>query len=208
MKIPSLQLSLGQVAWVLAMGHSPQQHLLDKLNYLRQLGIPFSRGARDARQPGSGNHLPYTYDELVECGVAVHALIVGMKPADISRIIVEQRPLMRKLYRRALREQPDAALDHPWVRSRGKIMAVQSKAIFLRLHDRYADKPGTMDVVSIDESLSSNLAMLFDPVEQLAGGQSARLVPLTRLVLQWTAWAREAPAVPRGRPGSRALNQP
>ena len=41
MKIPDLQLSLGQLAWTLNLGQTPPQHLFDRLRYLRQIGIPF-----------------------------------------------------------------------------------------------------------------------------------------------------------------------
>ena len=189
MDIPKLSLSLGQVAWSLNFGQPPQRHLLDKLNYLRQLGIPFSQEKR----AGRGNRVIYGYDDLIECGVALYALNNGMKPADLQKILADQRSHMRKLYRQALREQPEAALSSKWVKSRGQEIPILAKEIFLRLHDRYSDTPWRIDEIGMDDMAKEGIQSPFDLVERYINHPSRRIVSLTRLVLQWTAWALEAP---------------
>lgn len=197
MKIPRLELSFGQLAWTLCMGQAPSAHVKNRLNYLRQLGIPFERAER-AR--GSGNRIAYAYEDLLECGVGLFALEVGMKPKDIQAILVERRTVMQKIFRRALREQPEAALTSPWVKSRGRIGVLMGTEIFLRLHDRYSSRPGAVEVITPGDAPIS-FATLFDPIERLPDGNVVRLAPLTRLALQWVAWALEAPVIrtgPRG----------
>lgn len=197
MQIPRLQLTLGQVAWALNFGQPAPQHLLDQLNYLRQLGVPF---AREERPSGSGNRVRYGYNEMIECGVAIYALHNGMKPADISKVVVGQRSQLRKLYRKALHDQPELALTASWVKSRGREGALRTNDIWLRLHDRYSQTPGAMETVDPSSPDAPAGVSLFDPVERYAGGPTLRLVPLTGLALQWTAWALEAPEIRVGRP--------
>ena len=195
MKIPRLHLSLGQIAWAINLGEPAPKHLLERLNYLRQLGIPFKR---DERGAGSGNRVGYGYDDLIECGVALFALENGMKPADVSKVLVGERAHSRKTYRKALQVVPDSALSAPWVKSRGKIGALIANEIWLRLHNRYSDTPGTMEVLDPSQADPPAGASPFDPVERFADGLTFRWVPLTRLALQWTAWALEAPEIRTG----------
>lgn len=197
MKIPPLQLSLGQVAWALSFGQPPTKHTLDRLTYLRQLGIPMSR---EDHQPGRGNRILYGYEDMVECGVALFALHEGMKPADVSKVLVGEREGMRRAYRDALADLPENALSADWVKSRGKRGAISLDLFFLRLHDRYSDKPGTFDLVKPGDVDVPEGAELFDPIERFADHQTRRFVPLRRLALQWTAWALEAPDIRPGRP--------
>jgi len=195
MKIPRLHLSLGQIAWAINLGEPAPRHLLDRLNYLRQLGIPLNR---DQRGAGSGNRVPYDYDDLIECGVALFALENGMKPADVSKVLVGERSHSRKTYRKALKVLPEQALTDPWVKSRGKTVPMIADEVWLRLHNRYSETPGTMEVLGPADGDAPAGASLFDPVERFADGLTFRLVPLTRLAVQWTAWALEAPEIRTG----------
>ncbi len=195
MRIPRLHLSLGQIAWAINLGEPAPRHLLDRLNYLRQLGIPLNR---DQRGAGSGNRVPYDYDDLIECGVALFALESGMKPADVSKVLVGERPTRRKTYRKALQVLPDLALTAPWVKSRGKTVPMIADEVWLRLHNRYSETPGTFEVLGPLKGDPPAGGSIFDPVERFADGLTFRLVPLTRLALQWTAWALEAPQTRTG----------
>lgn len=195
MKIPRLHLSLGQIAWAINLGEPAPRHLLDRLNYLRQLGIPFNP---DQRGAGSGNRVPYDYEDLIECGVALFALENGMKPADVSKVLVGERANSRKTYRKALKVLPEQALTDPWVKSRGKTGVLIANEVWLRLHNRYSETPGTMEVLGPADSDAPAGASIFDPVERFSDGLTFRLVPLTRLAVQWTAWALEAPEIRTG----------
>jgi hypothetical protein len=192
---PRLHLSYGQVAWTLSLGAPPAARLLDQLNYLRQLGIPF---AGDERPAGSGNRRRYGYYELVECGVGLHAIRHGMKPIDFTQLLVGKRNLMRHSYRRAVKDQPEAALRAPWIKTHGKEMPVIEGEIWLRLHDRYAEQPGKIDVLGLNDLDAPEGTGVLDWVERYPGERTRGLVPLTRLVLQWTAWALEAPETRTG----------
>lgn len=196
MNIPNLSLSFGQVAWSLSFGENPQQHLIDKLNYLRQLGIPFPREKRAA---GSGNRVNYTYCDLVECGVAFYALNNGMKPKDIVKVLAGGRSNMHLFYEQALAEQPEACLTTDWVKSKGKMLPILGNEIHLRLHDRYSETPNIVEMVMPEDSMNQDLASLFGPIEQF-GQSTVRLVPLTKLAIQWVYWALQAPAI---RPGPK-----
>ena len=68
---------------------------------------------------------------------------------------------------------------------------------FVRLHDRYSERPGSFDLVPGDP---------FDAFRQFAtvterypGGDLRTLLPITRLVTELVAWAREAPEIKPGR---------
>jgi hypothetical protein len=196
--IPELNLSYGQVAWVLNAGAPAPRALLDQLNYLRQLGIPFSP---KERRHGRGHRLRYGYDHLVECGVGLYALRHHIKPADVKRVLVTHRVQMRARYRQALGEQPEAALRADWVKSGGTIGVLLGDEIWLRLHDRFAEEPGAFELVGPGDLDVPEGSGVFDLVERFHGQQMRGLVPLTRLVLQWTAWALKAPET---KPGPKA----
>lgn len=194
MDIPNLSLSFGQVAWSLSFGEPPKQYLIDKLNYLRQLGIPFPR---ERRALGSGNRINYTYYDLVECGVAIYALKNGMKPADLLKVLAGDRENMHHIYEQALAKQPDACLTADWVKSKGKMGVMLGNDISLRLHDRYSETPLKVELKGLNESKNQNLSALFDLVEHFDTSQE-RLVPLTKLAIQWVYWAQQAPAFKPG----------
>ena len=196
MQIPDLSLSLGQVLWSLSFGEAPKQHMVDKLNYLRQLGIPFPKKRKGAIAIGSGNRAIYGYDELIECGVAYQALLNGMKPADIVKILVGYRVNMREFYRQALLEQPAGCLTGDWVSSKGRSKPVLADSLYLRLHDRYAETPNQIEAVSTDNDMQA-LMELFDPTERF-GNVVVKVVPLTILAIQWTYWALLAPELRTG----------
>jgi hypothetical protein len=69
------------------------------------------------------------------------------------------------------------------------------------LHDRYSETPWKIDVMDMDDVAKEGIEYLFDPVERYISGPSRRLVSLTRLALQWTAWALEAPEFRTGPKG-------
>ena len=171
--------------------------VLDQLNYLRQLGLPFSP---NERHHGRGHRLRYDYDHLMETGVGLYALRLHLKPADLTQLLVENRADMRARARQALREQPEAALHADWVRSAGAVVPVLANEMWLRLHDRYAETPGQIDVLGFDALTVPEGFTPFDLVERFHGQQIRGLVPLTRLAVQWTALALEAPVI---RPGPK-----
>jgi hypothetical protein len=188
-----LELTQGQVAWTLSLGQPPTKQTADQLRYLRQIGVPFSEAELGV---GRGYHLHYGYDQLIECGVALYAIRRGMVPREAAQHLIAQRRRLRRTYRQAFLEQPDAALTAPWVKSRGKMVAIPSTRYDLRLHNRYSHTPGRIEMVMFpnpQEGASSG-----DLVERFADNESRVWVPLTRLVLEWTAWALEAPELKRG----------
>ena len=194
MDIPNFSLSFGQVAWSLSFGEQPKQFLIDKLNYLRQLGIPF---LREKKPLGSGNRVEYNYYDLVECGVAMYALKNGMKPADLVKVLAGDRENMHRIYEQALAEQPDACLTAEWVKSKGRIGVVLEHDISLRLHDRYSDTPLKVEPIGLNDAKNQDISGMFDLVEHYGSSQE-RLVPLTKLAIQWVYWAQQAPVFKPG----------
>ena len=68
---------------------------------------------------------------------------------------------------------------------------------FLRLHDRYAEQPGSYELVPGDPM--ALLQQFATVTERYPGGETRTLVPLTRLVIELVAWARAAPEIKPGR---------
>jgi hypothetical protein len=68
---------------------------------------------------------------------------------------------------------------------------------FFRLHDRYAEQPGSYQLVPGDPF--AMLQQFATVTERYPGGETRTLVPLTRLVIELVAWARAAPEIKPGR---------
>jgi hypothetical protein len=189
MLIPHLDLTQGQVAFALNLGEPPPDKLFNQLNYLRLKGIPFP----PARQRvGRGHHLRYEFGELIEIGVAIYALQNGSKLIDLLPVFVGQRQALRAVFRSVMDELPEAALRAHWVRSKGKQVPILADETWLVLHDRHSQAPGTHEVVIKALSEKPSQDELF---EFFMGQQPRGHVPLKRMILQWTAWALEAPEI-------------
>jgi hypothetical protein len=66
-----------------------------------------------------------------------------------------------------------------------------------RLHDRYAEQPGSYELVPGDPF--AMLQQFATVTERYPGDETRTLVPLTRLVIELVAWARAAPEIKPGR---------
>jgi hypothetical protein len=190
--LPHLTLSQGQVGWVLSLGQPAGKLLVDQMRYLRTLGVPFSAKELGG---GRGNWLRSDYYQLTETGVAIAAIRRGMSPAEAAKVLVDNRAHLRALYKQAFLEQPEGALHAAWVKSRGREMAMLANHIDLRLHKRYSSTPGKIQTVVVPSNIPG--VQVGDALEQF-DDETVALVPLSRLVLEWTAWALEAPEL---RPG-------
>ncbi len=192
--LPDLDLTLGQMLWAVRYGHEPDQHFRDQIRYLRLLDIP---GASATQASGPGKRIRYGFADLVELGLAVTGLDLGFRPKDIAAVLVGQREGMHRLYANAWLELPDAAIAADWVKSRGRIKPLIADEMFVRLHDRRGEKWGQIDLIGAQEA-GDALPML-EPVERFGSEAPRRLIPLKRLMLQWVAWALEAPDIKPGR---------
>jgi hypothetical protein len=163
------------------------------LRYLRQLGVSFSKSELGG---GSGNRIRYGFDHLIELGVAVFALQRGMRPRELARILADHRAEFRRWYRDTLAALPASAFEAEWVKSRGAMVPIRNE-IFLRLHDRYSERPGSFELVPGDPF--ALLAQFATVTERYPGDEVRTLLPLTRLVIELVAWAREAPEIKPGR---------
>ena len=188
-----LSLTHGQVTWALARGELPAALLIDQLRYLRQLGVPFSKSELGG---GRGNRIRYGFDHLIELGVAVFGLQRGLTPREVAGIVVEHRAELRRCYRDILAALPASVFEAEWVKSRGAVVPLMNE-IFLRLHDRYAEQPGSYELVPGDPlALLQQFATV---TERYPGGETRTLVPITRVVIELVAWARVAPEIKPGR---------
>jgi hypothetical protein len=138
----------------------------------------------------------YRYEHLIELGVAVWGIERGMKPREVAKYLIEQRKHFRKLYVDALNNQPEKALEAEWVKSRGGLVPILGGEIFIRLHDRYSDSPGRIEILRQDEIKKLN--DFFGLAEKYPGEKARTLLPLTRLALELVAWGREAPVLKPG----------
>lgn len=199
MELPDLQLSYGQLLWAIHYGREPDQMLKDRVRYLRQMDIP-AAAAREAE--GSGKRITYNFFDLVELGLAVTSLDLGFRPNEISAGLVGNRSQMRKHYMEVWGEIPEMALQAEWVRSRGRLKPLFEEESFVRLHDRRSDAFGKIDFVSFEEA--SERLPAFEPVERYEKEPPRRLIPLKRVMIQWVAWAQEAPVTRPGPAGKES----
>lgn len=114
-------LSFGQVLYAISGSEHPSPVLVDRLRYLRRLGIPFAPN----ESQGSGHRMSYTFDHLFECGLAIAAQDM-LKPQEVQQIIVNHRADLRKVGRTTLanlgegwasilhRYDPGGAHDDRW----------------------------------------------------------------------------------------------
>jgi hypothetical protein len=167
--------------------------LVDEVRYLRRLGVPFDEGEMGT---GRGNRIQYGFDELIELGVAVFGLHRRMRPRELAELLVRERPRLRKLFREVWHEQPEGALEAPWVKSRGRMIPLIASEVLLRMHDRYAEKPGTIEILRPEEMRSGGPLAFF--AERYSEEEVRIVLPMSRLMLELVAWAREAPET---RPG-------
>ena len=200
LEIPRLRLTHGQVAWAICQGREPDDQTLDALRYLRQLGVPF---AKHEQGVGRGNRMTFTFDHLVECAVAMFAGRHGVKPGIAAQFLKAERTKLRKLYRESFRDCGDGSLTADWVRSRGAIVPHQIEEQYIRLHERYDEPGGKVELMTLDEVLSYKGA-IGDMVERY-GHRVYPLIPLRRVMLEAVAWALEAPVTPPGRPSKLSL---
>jgi hypothetical protein len=158
------------------------------------MGIPHDE---DKVGTGRGNRLLYRYEDIVELGVALYALHRGMKPMDIAIAIKQDRETYLQVFRDALARLSEAELNADWVKSRGRTIPVFLSDIHLRLHARYSKTPGRYEIVAPDQATS--IEQMFGLREIHGDGEGIFLVPLTRLAIEYLAWAREAPEIRPGR---------
>lgn len=192
-QLPNLELTYGQLLWSIRYGREPNQLVKDQVRYLRTLAIP-SAAKEQARGPGS--RITYDFFDLVEIGVAVTALDFRFRPKDIAAVLADKRDEMRKVYASVWKELPDAALAAEWVKARGKQTPLLADETYLRLHDRRSEQWGTVDFAGPDEATAD--LPFFEPIERFADSNAKRLIPLKLLMIQWVAWALEAPATKPG----------
>jgi hypothetical protein len=191
--LPDLELTHGQLLWSIRYGREPTQLVKDQVRYLRTLGIP-AAAKEQARGPGS--RIRYDFFDLVEIGLAVAALDLRFRPQDIAAVLAGNREEMRKVYSTTWRELPEAALQADWIKSQGRQIPLLGDEVYLRLHERRSEQWGQMDFVSPEEA--SDELPFFEPIERFAGARPQRLIPLKRLMIQWVAWALEAPPTKPG----------
>jgi hypothetical protein len=192
--IPKFKLSHGQVAWAVSGGREPQQSTLDTLRYLRQVGVPFTD---DEQGIGRGRRLAYTFNHLIECALAVYVIQRGAKPRQVAPFLVGDRKTLRKLYGDTYRDLPEAALNADWVKSRGRLRPILNGEQFIRVHERYRDTGGEVEMMTMEEIVSYS-ASFGDRVERYRD-RVFPLVPLKRVMIEAVAWALEAPVTRPGR---------
>jgi hypothetical protein len=197
-ELPALELSYGQLLWAVNYGREPDQMLKDQARYLRTLGIP---PAAEREASGSGKRIRYGFFDLIELGLAVTSLDFGFRPKEISAGLVANRGDMRQHYTEVWKEIPEAALQNDWVKSRGRMKPMFAEEDFVRLHDRRSERFGKIDLVGFEEA--TDKLEPFEPIERFDTGSPRRLIPLKRYMIQWVAWAREAPATKPGPAGKQ-----
>lgn len=205
LSVPTFQLSHGQAAWVIAHGQPPPRRMLDQLRYLRLLGVPFAEGDR---QPGRGNRIFYKYEEVVEMAVAIFAIRCRMRPKEVAVLLNENRKIFHELFKKALEEQPVRAVEAAWTKSQGREIPLLGNEINLPLYDRFSGASETYETFltrsgaeqgNEKSDTSLGLAPAVGWAVKEPGGENQILVPLTRIVIEIAALARDVPDIRPGR---------
>ena len=196
MEVPGFELSYGQLLWSVNYGREPDRILKDQARYLRTLDLP---PAAKREASGSGKRITYDFCDLIELGLAVTSLDFGFRPKEIAAGLVGNRTDMRQRYTKVWKEIPEAALLDDWVKSRGRVKPMLGEDYYVRLHDRRSERFGQLDFVGFEEATET--LEPFEPIERFDVGSPRRLIPLKRYMLQWVAWAQEAPAIKPGPAG-------
>lgn len=188
--LPDFELTHGQLLWAINYGREPDQRLRDQVRYLRTIGVP---AAANEQARGPGSRITYDFFDLMEVGLAITALNLRCRPKDIAAVLVQQRKGMRATYTDVWRAIAEGALEADWVRRRQGILLQDE--FYLRVHDRRSEKWGQIDLVGPEDV--TELPM-FEPIERFSVGPPKPLIPMMRLMIQWVAWAREAPPTKPG----------
>jgi len=190
--IPDLHLSHGQLVWAACYGRAPSKVLTNRVRYLRQLGVP---RFDDADNDNRGRRTRYTFDDLCILGIGLTALSFGVKPRDVGRMLNASRADVLAGSHTAWKELPEGVLDEPWVRSRGASVPVYEDEFFLRLQDPDDNPLRDRPIFAPDDPTQPWLYA----IEHSPGEPVRRNIPLKRLMVQWVAWALEAPEMKPGR---------
>lgn len=188
--IPHLALSHGQVLWCLAGGEEPNDLLISRVRYLRQLGIPFADGKTGG---GRGVRVTYDFDQFLELAVAWQALRQRLEPRLLKKISEARRTIrtqLRKAYRE-LAEHPENFEGNPRVRS------VFDPEIYLCFADRFSEDPGAIQFKEPEESKDYRVG---DLVHKSNDGSEGIAIPLKSLVSWQISLAKVAPPT---RPGPK-----
>ncbi len=193
--LPNVQLTHGRALWVFGAlgfsdGISPQT-----FNYyiksLRKLGIPFVRGETGL---GTGRLARYSYDHMMELGVALTLRVYGILPDPVVAGLIRYRQDFYAFYRQAYL-QASRGLGAPvQVLAKGHVEFCMS-GIYLDLQIRYTRghilKFGPPRVVSPLDALR-----LFAGTRSV--GQPHVPFNLSALALDVVAFAQQAPNIRRG----------
>lgn len=193
--VPILELTHGRALWVFASlgfsdGVSPQT-----FNYyiksLRKLGIPFLRGEIGL---GTGRLAHYSYDHMMELGVALTLRVYGILPDPVVAGLIRFRPEFYALYRTAYAHARCGVGAPVHVRAEGQA-GFRMAGVYLDLQLRYAR--GQVLEFGPPRAISPFDALRFFAATPSAGRP---LVPLnlSALALDVIASARRAPNIRRG----------
>src|SRR4051794_2801868 len=191
-ELPMLSLRHGQVAWTLPRGLPPSQGLLDQLRYLQQLRVPLER---EEHGMGRGYRLRHRFDHRIELGVAHFSIRRGMALRGFAKFLVANRPQHRAAYRPAWTEQRAALSMTPGsrvaaLRSQSSPTRCCCASIFSFRQARDLRRSPGLGCCRADADRDRRGK---DPGEAVCTP-----LPPTRLILEFAAWAREAPETRSG----------
>jgi hypothetical protein len=191
--LPQLSLTFGQIAWILGGAKEPTPELLSQLRHFRTLGIPFKPNELGQ---GRGNRMRYSYDHCMEIRVAQVGQRRGIKPSEMAVMLINNRSVLRPLYRKAFQEQPEELTGGPIAKDAIRLAYALKDELFIRFRDHNMPRAGEIDILDRKDYLTMNLyewSREVDPADALR-----TLMPITRMAIELVAIAREVPHI---RPG-------
>lgn len=104
--LPEISLTHGQalvtmwnaLAWWRNGEREPEPWLGSYVKYLRRQGCPFAENELGC---GAGGNVLYSFDHLMEVGVALLLRASGIAKKDVAEYLAEQRETLRPIYRQA-----------------------------------------------------------------------------------------------------------
>ena len=193
--VPALALTHGRALWVLgALGFSDgisAQTFNYYIKSLRKLGIPFVRGESGL---GTGRLAHYSYDHMMELGVALTLRVYGILPDPVVAGLIRFRQDFYALYHQAYLDATDGLGAPVRVHARGQA-EVRMSGVYLDMQIRYVRGQilefGPPRAVSPFDALR-----LFAATKRV--GRPHVPLNLSALALDVVASAQRAPNIRRG----------
>jgi hypothetical protein len=190
MHIPSLNLSHGQVLHIIARGEQPTKRLQEQIRYFRRHGIPCDVAKIS---PGKGRCITYTFDDLLELAIAVHAYALGMEQRNVANHLRRNGHAIKTACQIEFFHIPKRILNEPREDSGGGF-SLGIKELFLLLYN--SDQRFEIKKDSLENLIKWN---------RNDSKSDCIFISITRLLVELFILTKTVPKIHRGTPSQKAV---